>query len=363
MKVLFFVTGIGYGDATRVHAVIEEILKKEPEAKFLIAGYDCSLDYFKGKYRTIKISGYRMPGREMRFTLGSFIANNYMLPLVWLFTAFRLKKDVRKFNPDIIVTDFEPAAITIAKSIRKKCIALYGFDPELYEQYSKEHKPNKLMGMESLFLRKVYDMSDYSIVVSLVKRKKSLIYNYVEPIVRIRPQQLLSEAKLMKELNLDRRPILVMLGGSHFGIAMAKSLAKVSMEFNELFILFGAGAEIEQQKNLRYIPFSEDFLKYLKVSKGIITLAGQNTLSEGLVFRKPMLVFPIQNHVEQQLNCYAIKDYIMIGRNIMPEALKKTVAEFIYKIPAMRYDAAKLNLDSNGAGQAADIIIRLARKK
>ncbi|MDD4877985.1 MAG: glycosyltransferase family protein [Candidatus Nanoarchaeia archaeon] len=362
MRILFFVTGIGYGDATRVHAVIDEILKKEPEAKFLIAGYDCSLDYFKGKYRTIKISGYRMPGREMRFTLGSFIANNYMLPFVWLFTTFRLKKEIKKFNPDIIVTDFEPAAITMAKSINKKSIALYGFDPELYRQYSREHKPNRLMRMESLFLRKVYDMSDYSIVVSLIKRKKSLVYNYVEPIVRVKPQQLLSEAKLMKELNLDRRPILVMLGGSHFGIALAKSLAKISMEFNDMFILFGSGAEIEQQKNLRYIPFSEDLLKYLKVSKGIITLAGQNTLSEGLVFRKPMLVFPIQNHVEQQLNCYAINDYIMTGRNIMPEALKKTVGEFISRIPAMRYDAEKINLNAGGASQAADIILRVAKK-
>lgn len=362
MRILFFVTGIGYGDATRVHAVINEITKKDPEAKFLIAGYDCSLDYFKGKYRTIKISGYRMPGREMRFSFWSFVANNYLLPLVWLSTAFRLKAEVKRFNPHIIVTDFEPAAIKIAKSIKKKCIALYGFDPELYKQYSSEHKPNTLMAMESLFLRKVYGLSDYSIVVSLIKRKKSLIYNYVEPIVRVKPQQLISEAKLMKELNLDRRPILVMLGGSDFGIAIAKSLAKISMDFNEMFIIFGSGADIEQQKNLRYIPFSEDFLKYLKVSKGLITLAGQNTLSEGLVFRKPMLVFPIQNHVEQQLNCYAIKDYIMIGRNIMPEALKKTIGEFIFRIPTMRYDAAKLNLDANGASQAADIILRLARK-
>ena len=174
MRVLFFVTGFGFGDATRVHAVIEEILKKEPESKFLIAGYDCSLDYFKGKFRTIKISGYRIPGKEMRFTLGSFIANNYMLPIIWLFTAIRLKKEAKKFNPDIVVTDFEPAGITIAKFLKKKSIALYGFDPELYETYKAEHKPNKLMAMEAIFLKKVYSMSDYSIIVSLIKRKKAL---------------------------------------------------------------------------------------------------------------------------------------------------------------------------------------------
>ncbi|HII15774.1 MAG TPA: hypothetical protein HA362_05685 [Nanoarchaeota archaeon] len=363
MRVLFFVTGFGYGDATRVNAVIDEILKKEPESKFLIAGYDSSLDYFKGKYRTVKISGYRIPGREMKFTFLPFAANNYMLPLVWIFTAFRLKKEAKKFNPDIIVTDFEPAGITISKFLHKKCVALYGFDPALYAQYSKEHKPNRLMAMEAFFLRKVYDMSDYSIVVSLIRRKKSLVYNYVEPIVRVKPQQLLPEPRLMKELNLDRRPILVMLGGSDFGAALVESLAKVSMEFNELFIVFGSGAGVEPQKNLRYMPFSEDFLKYLKVSKGLITLAGQNTLGEGLVFKKPMLIFPIQDHVEQQMNAYALKDNAIIGRNLMPESLKKSIADFIAKIPQMRYDAAKLNLSANGSQQAADIILRLAKMR
>jgi len=362
MRVLFFVTGIGYGDATRVHAVIDEMIKKDPETKVLIAGYDCSLDYFKGKFRTIKISGYRMPGREMKFTLSSFISNNYMLPIIWLFTAIKLKKEAKKFNPDIVVTDFEPAGITIAKFLKKKSIALYGFDPELYETYKTQHKPNKLMAMEAIFLKKVYKMADYSIIVSLIRKRKSLIYNYVEPIIRGRPQQLISEAKLMKELNLDRRPILVMLGGSHFGISLAKSLAKVSSEFNELFIVFGSGAEIESGGNFKYIPFSGDFLKYLKISKGIITLAGQNTLSEGLVFKKPMLVFPIQDHVEQQLNAYALKEYAVIGRNMMPESLKKSISEFIAKIPTMRYDAEKLNMNANGAAQTADIIMRLAKK-
>ncbi|MFH1065033.1 MAG: glycosyltransferase family protein [Nanoarchaeota archaeon] len=363
MKILFFVTGFGYGDSTRVHAVISEMLKKDPETRILIAGYDCSLNYFKGKFRTIKISGYRIPGNEMKFKFSSFIANNYLLPLSWLFTILKLKKQVRQFNPDIIVTDLEPSGITMARFFGKKCIALYGFDPMLYDEYASEHKPNRLMSMQAFYLKKNYSLSDYIIVVSPIRKKKSLIYNYVEPVVRIMPRELASEAKLMKELNLERRPVLVMLGGSNFGAALAKNIVKIAPDFNEFFIIFGSGIEVEKSGNVAHVPFTDDFFKYLKVSKGMITLAGQNALGEGLVFKKPMLVYPIHNHVEQQLNCYAIKDYIMIGRNIMPESLKKTVGEFISRIPAMRYDAAKLNLDSNGASQAADIILRLAKKK
>ncbi|MBU2637343.1 MAG: hypothetical protein KJ955_00025 [Nanoarchaeota archaeon] len=363
MKVMFFVTGIGYGDATRVHAVISEMLKKDPETKILIAGYDCSLNYFKGKFRTIKISGYRMPGTEMRFKFSSFVVNNYLLPFTWFFTTFNLKKKVKQFNPDIIVMDLEPAGITMARLFSKKCIALYGFDPVLYDEYAFHHKPSRLMAMEAFYLKKNYSLSTYTIVVSLLKRKRSLVYNYTEPVVRMMPNELASEAKLMKELNLERRPVLVMLGGSNFGAALAKNIVKIAADFNELFIIFGSGIEIEKSNNVIHLPFTDDFFKYLKVAKGMITLAGQNALGEGLAFKKPMLVYPIQNHVEQQLNAYALKDIVMVGRNIMPEALKKSVSEFIASLPELRHKIVKASFNTGGARQAAEMILRLAKMK
>lgn len=363
MKVMFFVTGIGYGDATRVHAVINEMLRKNPETKILIAGYDCSLRYFKGKFRTIKISGYRMPGTEMKFSPASFIMNNYFLPFKWFFTTFSLKKQVKQFNPDIIVSDLEPAGITMARMFGKKCIALYGFDPLLYNEYALEHKPSGLMALEAFYLRKNYSLAAYTMVVSLIKRKRSLVYNYIEPVVRMMPNDLPSEAKLMKELNLGRRPILVMLGGSNFGAALARNISQIAPDFNELFIMFGSGVEIERKGNVMHIPFSDDFFKYLKICRGLITLGGQNALSEGLAFKKPMLVYPIQDHVEQQLNAYALRDLVMVGRNIMPEALKKSVGDFISSLPELKHKIAKSSITTDGAQQAAEIILRLAKMR
>ncbi len=62
MKILFVVSGIGFGDATREHANIQALKKKHPRVKVMVAGYDNSYTYFKDKYNTIRIRGYKLPG-------------------------------------------------------------------------------------------------------------------------------------------------------------------------------------------------------------------------------------------------------------------------------------------------------------
>jgi len=57
MKVLYVVSGIGYGDATREHSNIIALKKKFPGTKIMVAGYDNSLAYFQDKFNTVKIRG------------------------------------------------------------------------------------------------------------------------------------------------------------------------------------------------------------------------------------------------------------------------------------------------------------------
>ncbi|MBU4241942.1 MAG: hypothetical protein KKF52_01795, partial [Nanoarchaeota archaeon] len=185
----------------------------------------------------------------------------------------------------------------------------------------------------------------------LKPKKKNLMYHYVDPIVRVWPKQLPSEEKLMKELNLERKPILVMLGGSNFGLSLAKNLSKIANKFNEYFIFFGSNFDLEETKNVKHFKFSKDFLKYLKVSKGVITLGGQKTLSEAVIYNKPLLVFPIKQHIEQQLNAFSLKDIAMIGNEMHSEALKKQIDEFIHKLPELKKKVSAFKFKGDGAEQ------------
>jgi len=355
MKLLFLVTGIGYGDATREHSNIIAIKKKYPKAKILIACYDNSYQYFKDKYPIIKVRGYKLPGDKLKINLPLFTISNIFLPAFWGLSTLKVRLQAHDFIPDLVITDFEPAGISLAKVLGKKCIALFGFDPEQYKEYKKNNKVNYKLKVQAHYFKKLFDQADLAVIPSLQRRKKKLRYTYINPIIRFTPDELQDEKTLMKEFKLKNKPILVMLGGSNFGTELTEELNKISKSFKEEFIVFGGHLQhTEFAKNVKYIRYTSDFLKYLKVCKGVITLAGQKTLSEAMIYKKPVLCFPIQDHIEQLLNSDALKDFIMVSHST--KNFKKTLKTFIKDMPTLQRKVNKYDLKPTGSQQFLKLI-------
>jgi uncharacterized protein (TIGR00661 family) len=364
MKILFTITGIGFGDATREHANILAIKRRMPKTKILVAGYDNSYSYFQDKFKTIKIQGYKLIGKNMKFNPISFGLQNIFLPFHWVVGTLKVRLESLKFIPDIIISDFEPVGISLAKVLRRKCIIVFGYDPELYKNYKKEHKVNKIMQVQATYFEKLYNQADLVIVPTFKqKEKRHLLYSYINPIIRIKPNQLKSEKELTKELKIKKKPILVMLGGSEFGTKLAKNINHIAKTTKEEFIIFGGNLNIKLAKNVKYIRYTPNFLKYLKVCKGVITLAGHKTLSEALIYKKPILCFPIQDHIEQILNAYALRDTIMVSHNSSLKAVRKTLKAFIANHKKIEKNIKKLNTKNNGSDQVVDLIKVVSKHK
>ncbi len=354
MKALFLVTGVGYGDATREHANIVAFLKKNKKNKVLVAGYDNSYEYFKDKYQTIKISGYRMHERNLKFQILRFLANNYNLPFSWVSSALKLKDKLRRFKPDIIISDFEPTGVLLSKLINRKCIIIFGYDPLRFESYSSKNKVGLKVYFEAKYFESIYNMADKVIIPSIFKNHKKIgKYIYVNPIMRESKKQP-KEKILMKKLRLEKKPVIVMLGGSDFGHAIVNELLKVAHEFDEQFIIFGSRFGRIRTRNVEYIPFTNNFYDYLKVSKGVITLAGQLTLTECLFYRKPFIAYPIKDHVEQLLNAESLKNIGIIGTS--PRNIKKDIKKMLKDSRRIIKGIKKLNIKTNGASQVVDVI-------
>lgn len=330
MKVLFVVSGIGYGDATREHSNILALRKKFPQAHIMIAGYDNSYEYFKQKFPTLKIRGYKLPGKSMKVNVWNFAIHNLFLPVFWFLETLKVRLQAFHFIPDIVVTDFEPVGISLAKFLGKKCIVVFGYDPLLYKQYAKTHFVNYKMRFEAMYFERLYDEADLVLIPTFKKkREKHLLYTYIDPVLRQQPYELPSETVLMKQLHLKKKPFLVMLGGSEFGTKLAKHICMMAHKYpDELFLFFGGNLNLTFPRNVRYTKYTPDFLKYLKISKGVITLAGQKTLSESLAYGKPILCFPIQDHVEQVLNAYALEDTIYVSHDSSLKGVEKAFSEF-----------------------------------
>ena len=330
MKILFVVSGIGYGDATREHSHILALKRKFPKAQIMVAGYDNSYEYFKDIFPTIRIRGYKLPGQSMKINVWNFAFRNMLLPAFWLLGTLKVRLQAFNFIPDLIVTDFEPVGISLARFLNRKCIVVFGFDPLLYKEYAKTHSVNYKMRFEALYFERLYDQADLVLIPTFKsKKEKHLLYTYIDPVIRQLPADLPSEAVLMKQFHLKKKPFLVMLGGSEFGTKLAKNICVIAHYFpEELFFIFGGDLQFSFPKNVHYIKFTPDVLKYMKVSKGVITLAGQKTLAESLSYGKPILCFPIQDHVEQVLNAYALEGTILVSYDSSVSAVKKAFTEF-----------------------------------
>ncbi len=353
MKILFVVSGIGYGDATREHSNILALKKKYSKVRIMVAGYDNSYDYFKKKLPTIKIRSYKLPGRSMKVKIWSFALRNLFLPAFWFIGTLKVRLKAFNFIPDVIVSDFEPIGISLSRVLGKKCIVVFGFDPLLYKEYVKTHKVNYKMAFEAKYFEKLYDQADLVLIPTFKKkREKHLLYTYIDPVLRQKSEDLSSEQVIMKELNLKKKPLLVMLGGSSFGEKLAKQIITLSSKFpEELFIVFGGDMKINFPKNVKYIKFTPEFLKFLKVSKGVITLAGQKTLSESLAYNKPILCFPIQDHIEQVLNAYALENTILVSHDSSLHSVEKNLREFLDHLSVYKRKSEMLGIEAQGSEQ------------
>lgn len=353
MKILFIVTGVGFGDATREHANIEEFLKRSPDNKVMVAGYDNSYEYFKDKYPTIEIKGYKFTEQALKFSVPSFIWRNYKLPFFWTASTWKIRKKIKDFDPDLIVSDFEPVGIMLSKFIKKDCIMIFGYDPELFNQCPYKNEKTVL---EAKYFNTLYRSADDVIIPHLLGKKDTPSkYFSVNPVLRTKPQELPSKDELMDKLKLDEEPVLIMLGGSTFGNLLAEKIIHFSHLFKEHFIIFGSKIEHVPKKNVTYYPYKENVLEYMKVSKAVITLAGHLTLSECLAFKKPTMVFPIKNHVEQILNAYTLEDIYCVKYDL--KDLRKNIKSFLSNLSSFKSKIPKIEF--NGAKQIVDRIYTL----
>ena len=118
---------------------------------------------------------------------------------------------------------------------------------------------------------------------------------------------------------------------------------------------------------MEVIKFAPNFLKYLSICKGIITLAGFSTLSEILAFKKPALIYPIHNYIEQALNAFEIKRrklaLVRELKEINDNDIKNDIKTFLDNKEKIQERLNEMNVKSNGAEQAAELILRNKKVK
>ncbi|MEK6907160.1 MAG: glycosyltransferase family protein [Nanoarchaeota archaeon] len=361
MKYLFVITGIGFGHLMREEAVIREILKKDNDAEIKVATYGLALNYFKKRFSSTEIIGQKFPDTSYEVDATKVIFSNLFFPFQYFDNIKKITELIEKFKPDVVISDAEPEGIVAAKKTNTKSVYIYNLD-------LNNVKFEKNFGLYTYIIKKAVSYShknaNQTIIPVLTQPPhKEETINYVNPIIRDLPNALPLETRLMKEFGFEKQPILITIGGARFGIGLVKNIINIANYYDENFIVFGVNIKAKSD-NVTILPFQPNFLEYLKVSKGVITLAGHSILSEVLVYKKPSLIFPIPNYLEQYQNSQLMNGYCIKGdmEKLGLVYMRNKINEFLGKIERLKEKLKGYSINKNGAIESAEIILQEATK-
>ena len=341
MKILFTITGIGLGHATRDLAIIKKL-----KCDVRIGTYLNSYEFFKDKYKTFKIPYIKFPDNKFRVSFYKVIMYNLLAPLNLYLAYLRIKKEVKEFNPDLIISDSELVTGYAAKRLKKTVIGIHNHNLERVQNIEKSKDRNLRLEAKYLYKFVVRGNKNCSriIVPELLGWKGDGKIRYIDPVI--------NESKK----TIKNNAILIMLGGSRFTHPFIEKIIPFLKKQKEEFIIFGY-KDFKDGDIISY-KFNPDFVAYLKNCKGLITFAGYSALSEALFYKVPSLVFSIPGHLEQYININTVSKIFMTDVNSNnPE---ESISKFLKNIPEQKKGLKKLKI-KNGVDEAVRIIKNVAK--
>jgi UDP-N-acetylglucosamine--N-acetylmuramyl-(pentapeptide) pyrophosphoryl-undecaprenol N-acetylglucosamine transferase len=344
---IFFASPIGLGHATRDIAICEEIKLMTNEKILIVTGrpaYDIFSNY-----------GYHT---ENVYNPEKFDIDNSMQlrsPLKWLFKYFTYYRNCKKIAKNLvdsnevslIVSDEDFASVAVAEKKGLKRILI----TDLLETHfvngifsTIESQMNKSMQSMLKKCDRVI-IPDYGIDIDNI--------SYVGPIVR--RLSTTNRDLLRKKLGIDKKTILVSIGGTSAGeyfIDRALNACKNLRSKMDLELLVALGPSLNKldRNNLTYrnIGFVSNLHEYIYAADLILSLAGRSTIDESRVYGTPGIFIPIKNHFEQEQNARKL--------GFKYEDISRLENLIIEKIQTGR-DSKIVSI--NGARNAAKIVIKM----
>lgn len=291
--IVYGLSGEGFGHSARSYEVIQHLIKKNHQV--LVLTYGKALLVMQKDFQTIEIPGLRLnyQNNELSYPR-TFFDNAAMLVKTsreWptLFSA------LKKFKPDMVISDYEPISAAIANW---KKIPLISFDNQHQLTNTKITVPKKyrkdLLAAKMLTKSMVWG-ADYYLITSFFKtpitKPKTFLF---PPVVR----------EKIRRLKPITNNFILVYQNSDFDYIIDE-LHKVP---KQKFVVFSSRPKEGIEKNItfkRHDP--KTFITYLKKCQAIIGTAGLSLISEALYLKKPYFALPIAHQVEQVINALYLK--------------------------------------------------------
>jgi uncharacterized protein (TIGR00661 family) len=354
-RILFLVNGLGLGNSTRCHAVIQHLIGQGASVSVVTSGNGAW--YFQNQsglaaVYEIEPLYYGVGGESLsvRKTLTS------ALDLIKI--ARRNAKLTEGFvsaaQPDVVVAD----SVYSVLGIRKRGIPLLAINNAdiVHQSYRRFANPPSSIRAQFYCIEEM-DYLFHRMVPNLVlspcldpnQASADRKFLRIGPIVRHGIRQ-------SEEAGGAPR-VLVMLSGSQFG-----SPVSLNPQRHDYHIDVVGRDPLSSQITSEKIVFHGKTLdneKLIRNADLLVVNGGFSAVSEAFVLQKPMIVIPVPNHAEQWVNATTIKN-LKVGVMADDAGLEDAICSVFPRIGELKATYANLPAAKDGALQAADEILRRA---
>jgi len=296
MKILYGVVGEGMGHATRSRVVLERLARSH-DLQVMVSNraYDFLRRRFEGVNR---IWGLTMAYEDNEVQKRLTALENVKGALSGLPANIAAWFDlVARFDPDVVVSDFESWTYLFAKAHGKPVVDVDNMqvinrcthDASVIEGHEAEFQLSK-----AIVKGKLPGCDHYVVTTFFYPPVRKDRTTLVPPILR--PEILEARARVR------RGDHLLVYQTSDTNSVLPAILAETGMECRVYGLRRNLSGE-QVEGNLRFRPFSEaGFIEDLATARAVVAGGGFTLMSEAVYLRKPMLSMPLVGQFEQVLN-------------------------------------------------------------
>jgi uncharacterized protein (TIGR00661 family) len=310
-RIIYAVAGEGYGHSTRAHLVGQRLLDAGHDVMFVAS--QKALQYLRSVYgpRVREIFGLSFAYRRGRIDpIVTFTRNLFQVARANSLNRRLFDQHYRSFNPDLVITDFEP--FTGWWAWREKVPFISLDNEHLLTVCRLEHRLRHFLPrVAATAVTKSFGIGAASYVVTNffsapVRSERALL---APPIVR----------PLVTKLEPSDAGHVVVYWSTGTEEARLRSILRRFRD--QTFYLYGFDKSTRIGNCIFKKPSTEGFLADLAAAHGVVASAGLSLISECMYWRKKMLLLPLPGQYEQIVNAHY---FDKLGLGIAARRLNET---------------------------------------
>lgn len=288
-KILYGVCGEGLGHASRSKILINYLKSCGYDIKIIAGGK--AYQFLSDEFESVeKIESVRFVYRGNSIRIFS-TAVYTMYKMIFKFPSsfLKIRKIIKKFKPDLVITDAEPICHTTARLYGIKRVSIDNIHALLYRNYKVK-------------LREIFSWITLLFIVriGMFGADKYIVYDFSNK--QISNKRVLFLNPLIQDGILNEKSTR----GNHIFVyqtsTSTRSMCNVLKKIDKKFIIYGFNTDIVDG-NLTFKKFNKnEFYHDLASAEAVITNGGFTVISEALYLKKPVFSLPINHQFEQILN-------------------------------------------------------------